>query len=210
MPGSPTIWTNCPSPSARAVPAPAQEVELLLAPHEGCKRAGAEAPGAARAHDPKERRRLGRAFQRMRAAVLSDEQAGHLTLHPSRDHDRARLGQRLHARGDIGRVAEDFSGRIHHHRPALDADAGHKLRPARAGVLVVELCERALDGQRGANRALGIVLLRPRIAEQRHQPVAELLGDMPAHLRDRLRRGVEVGADQIAPVLGVERGRNGG
>jgi len=68
----------------------------------------------------------------------------------------------------------------------------------------------ALNRQRGANRAFGIVLLRDRVSEQRHQPVAEFLGDTPAHLRHRLRRGVEVGADQIAPILGVERGRNGG
>ena len=44
-----------------------------------------------------------------------------------------------------------------------------------AGVPGVEFGKRALDGERGAHRALGIVLLRLRIAKQRHQPVAELL-----------------------------------
>jgi hypothetical protein len=52
----------------------------------------------------------------------------------------------LHPRGDIGRIAEDFSGRIHHHRPALDADAGDELRAARADVVAVQFGERALDG----------------------------------------------------------------
>ena len=45
----------------------------------------------------------------------------------------------------------------------------------------VEVGERALDRERCAHRALGVVLLRDRIAEQRHQTVAELLGDMAAH-----------------------------
>ena len=60
-----------------------------------------------------------------------------------------------------------------------------ELRLAAAGVLAVDLGERALDGQRGAHRAFGVVLLRERIAEQRHQPVAQFLGDMAAHLRHR-------------------------
>jgi hypothetical protein len=72
-----------------------------------------------------------------------------------------------------------------------------------------EFSKRALYGQRGANRAFGIVLLGNRMSKQRHQPVAELLGDTSAHLRHRFRRSVEVGADQIAPILCVEPGRNG-
>jgi hypothetical protein len=143
----------------------------------------------------------------MRAAIFCDEQAGHLI---SRDHDRPRLGQRLHARGDIGRIAKDFSGLIHDHRPALDPDAGDELRLARTGVLAFEFGERAVNGERGANRAFGIVLLRDRVSEQSHQPVAERLGDTSAHLRHRGRGRVEVGAEQNAPVLDVETGRKAG
>ena len=73
----------------------------------------------------------------MCAAILGDEQAGHLTLHASGNHDRSRLGQRLYARGDVGRIAKYFSDLIHDHRPALDADAGDKLRLARTGVLAL-------------------------------------------------------------------------
>ena len=116
------------------------------------------------------------------------------------------LGQRLDARGYTGRIAKDFSGRIHHHRPAVDADAGDQVRAARASVFEVQFGQRALDGQRGANSAFAIVLLRNRVAKQRQEPVAELLGDASAHLRHRLRGGVEVGAEQIAPNLNVESG----
>ena len=73
----------------------------------------------------------------MRAAILGDEQPSRLTLHTSRDHDRARLGQRLDASGDVGRIAEHLARRIDQHRPALDADAGDKLRAPEAGVLAV-------------------------------------------------------------------------
>ena len=45
----------------------------------------------------------------MTAALLGDEQAGDLTLHPRRDHDRARLGQRLRPRRDVRHVAENLA-----------------------------------------------------------------------------------------------------
>jgi len=43
---------------------------------------------------------------------------------------------------------------------------------------------------------LGIVLLRHRIAEQCHQPVAELLGDFAAHFQDRGGGHIEISANQ--------------
>ena len=149
---------------ARALPAPEQHRHLVVAADERRQRPCAgPAAGAARAHDPKERRRLGHAFERMRAAILGDEQAGDLTLDARRDQHRSRLGERLHPRGDIGRVTEDFAVRIDHDRPGFDADPGDELRAARARIVAVQLGERSLDGERGANRALGIVLLRDRV-----------------------------------------------
>ena len=72
------------------------------------------------------------------------------------------------------------------------------------GVSGVEVGERALDGERGPHGALGVVLLRLRIAEQRHQPVAELLQHMAAKIGHRRRSFVEIGVDEVAPVFGVE------
>jgi hypothetical protein len=40
-----------------------------------------------------------------------------------------------------------------------------------------------------------VVLLRHRIAEQRHQPVAELLGDFAAHFHDRRGGHIEISAN---------------
>ena len=48
-----------------------------------------------------------------------------------------------------------------------------------------------MDGPRGP-RALGIVLLRHRLAEQRHQPVAEISWRLAAHFHYRGRSRVEI------------------
>ena len=112
--------------------------------------------------------------------VLGDEQPGSLALHVRGHEHRARLGQALNARGDIGRFAEHFARRLDHHRPRLEADARGELRRAFGGVPCIHLFESALDRERRPHRAFGVVLLRVRIAEQGHQPVAEPLQHMPA------------------------------
>jgi hypothetical protein len=52
--------------------------------------------------------------------------------------------------------------------------------------------------------------VRERIAEQRHQPIAELFCHMAAHLRDRRRGSIEIGVHEVAPLLGIEPCRNAG
>jgi hypothetical protein len=44
-------------------------------------------------------------------------------VHPRRDHDRARLGQRLRPGRDVWHVAEYFARCIQHHRPGIDCNA---------------------------------------------------------------------------------------
>ena len=110
----------------------------------------------------------------------------------------------MDARRDVRRFAEHFAGRVDDDRAALDADAGGKLGRARSGVPGVEVGERALDRERGAHSALGVVLLRVRVAEQRHQPVAELFQHVAAEPGHRRRSFVEIGVDEVAPILGVE------
>jgi hypothetical protein len=117
-------------------------------------------------------------------------------VHPRRDHDRARLGQRLRPGRDVWHVAEYFARCIQHHRPGIDCNASCQHRLARASVLPVQLGQRPLDRQRRPHCPLGIVLLRHRIAEQCHQPVAELLGDFAAHFHDRRGGHIEISANQ--------------
>ena len=140
----------------------------------------------------------------MAAAFLGDKKACDLALDSPGDHNRTRLSQGLGSRCYVGHLAEYLSRRVDHHRPQVDGDACGQRWLAGALVLAVQLGERALYGERRSHRPLGIVLLRHRIAEQRHQPVAELLGDLTAHLRDCRRSRIEIGANQVAPFLGIE------
>ena len=79
-----------------------------------------------------------------------------------------------------------------------------RLGRAGRGVARVEVGERALDRQRREHGALGVALLRLGIAEQRHQPVAELLQHVAAERSHGGRGGVEVTPHRIAPVVRIE------
>jgi uncharacterized alpha-E superfamily protein len=88
--------------------------------------------------------------------------------------------------------------------------AGSQHRLARTLILAVQVGQRALDRERRPHRTLGVVFVRDRIAEQRHQPIAELLCHMSAHVSHRRRSGVEIAADEVAPLLGIELRGNAG
>jgi hypothetical protein len=137
-------------------------------------------------------------------ALLGHEQSGGLPLDRGCNQDRARLAGALDSRGDIGRVAEHLAGRVDHHLPGIKADPRLKLRGAFAGVSGVEFDKRALDGERRAHGTLSVVLLGLRIAEECHQPVAELLQHMTAKIGNRSRSLVEIAVDEVAPVFGVQ------
>ena len=127
----------------RALPAPTEAVELLLASDERREHARAASPAAAaRAYDAIERDRSRHAFEPMRAAVFRDEQPRDLALNACGDDDRTRFGEGLHPRSDIGRLAEHCAGRVHHDLAGFQADARHQLRRVLAGVPGVELVER--------------------------------------------------------------------
>jgi hypothetical protein len=94
----------------RPFPAPVQRGDFLVAAHERREMALSCAPSAAaRPNEPEQRHRLRHALEGMAAALLGDEPAGDLALHPHRDHDRARLGQLLRPRCDVRYVAENLA-----------------------------------------------------------------------------------------------------
>ena len=73
-----------------------------------------------------------------------------------------------------------------------------------------DLGHRLLDAKGGPNGALGVVLLRLRIAEASHQPIAKPLEHTPVKRRHRLRGLIKIAVDEIAPVLDVEGSREFG
>jgi len=84
------------------------------------------------------------------------------------DQDRIGTGEGLQAGGEVGRLADDrllarrtLADRLtDHDNPGRDADAHGQAGPVAAGELGVERRQRVEDREAGANRALGILLLR--------------------------------------------------
>jgi hypothetical protein len=180
----------------RPLPAPHQHGDFLVAAHKRGEIAlSGTAPAATGADEPEQGRRFGHSFECLRAALFRNKQASDLTLYPRRDQDRARLGQCLHTRRSVRRIAVNLSCRVDHYRAGFDTDARVERWLARAGVLTVDFCKRALDRERRPNRTFSVVFLRDRIAEQRHQPITQFFGDVAAHLRHGRRGYIEIAAD---------------
>jgi len=96
------------------------------------------------------------------------------------------LGELLDARRDVHRVAD---GRVlaplrgadvaHHHRTGVHPDAHAERRLAARHARPVERGERFLHGERAAHGARGVVELRDRRAEVRHEAVAQVFVERP-------------------------------
>jgi hypothetical protein len=140
----------------------------------------------------------------MRTALLRHEQSRRLPLHGRGYEHRARLGEALNARGDVGRLAEHLARGIDHDWSGIESDARRQRRLPRLRISRVEGFERALDRERGANSAFGVVLLRLRIAEERHQPVAEFFEHVAAKPGHGPRGFIEIGVNEAAPILRIE------
>ena len=195
----------------RPLPASHEHGYFLVATDEWCEMAlPSAASSAARADEAKQRHRLRYPLEVVAAALLGHEQPRDLALHPRRGHDRTRFGERLGTRRDIRHLAEYLTRRVDHHRSGVDGDACGERWFASAFVLAILLSERALYRECRPHGPLGIVLLCQGIAEQRHQPIAEFLGDFAAHFHDRSRSGIDICPDQVAPFLGIESCRDAG
>ena len=204
-PGSPTISESCPSPRRARSQRRARMSSSSRAADQRRRRARAAAPAAAAgAHDAVELRLFGHAFQLVLALVLGDEQPAICRCTPSVIHISPGAAALCTRAATLGASPYTSPDGIDHDPPALEPDAGGELRRAGRGVARVEVGERALDRERRAHGALAVVLLRLGIAEQRHQPVAELLQHVAAERSHGGRGGVEVTPHQIAPVLGIE------
>ena len=201
MPGSPTIEHELAFACPRALPAARQQAQFLLAADEWRQR-----PRAARRPPP-----LARTMRKSLTGsdtplssraplLLRDEEPGDLALNVHGDEHRARLGAPARARRRSARRRRPRRSRrpppSPHSRPMRAESSGAPL-PAFSALM---LGERALDRQRGAHRALGVVLLRLRIAEigKDFAPAtladhASMLGSRPPRrcggTRQRLRQG---------------------
>jgi len=89
----------------------------------------------------------------------------------------------LNARGDVGRFTEHLAV-VDDDGTAFEADADGKLRSAACCISGVYFSDRLLDPEGSPDGLLGVILLRPRIAEESHQPIAkrfEYMAAEPSH-----------------------------
>src|SRR5207247_355914 len=133
-----------------------------------------------------------------RADVLDLDPAEREPMCRGAEQDLSRLGKLLEARCDVDRLAgrERRVAGAGHDLSGLDSDAGAQLEALNA----VE------DLERGANRALRVVLVRLGHAERGHDGVAGELLDRPAVGLDAARHLVEEPRDTATHDLRVARG----
>ena len=156
--------------------------------------------------------RLGKAGKRLRAEIVEIEQPADLPARRFADDQRIRRGKRLQPGGEVRRLADDptlLRGTLadqiaDHGEPGGDAEPHAQILPRR------QSADRLDHRQPGADRPLGIVLMRLRIAEIDQHPVAHVLGDKAVEAADRLGDCAVVVADQLAQILRVMTGRERG
>ena len=145
-------------------------------------------------------------------ATLHGDQAERLVAHTSgrgrvrggADHHLAGLGSGLQAAGRVHHVAHcrvvaPGSERADEHLTGVHPNAHLELE-ARLGP---HLHEVLLHAQRSPHRALGVVLVRDRCAEQRHQRIADHLVDLSAERGDVVRQPREAPIDEVLHLLRV-------
>jgi hypothetical protein len=148
------------------------------------------------------RRRL--ALQLERLELLVVDGLARRPHGPLADGDASGPGGALEPGRDVDGVAGDRvvaadGTRQHlagvHADPQVEVDA--------RGERLVDLPHRVLHAEPGADRPLGVVLVRHRRAEDRHDVVADVLVDGPAVALDLLAEPHERSVDERLHVLGV-------
>ena len=198
---------------ARLLPALEQQRDLVLAADQRRQLARAqrrEAVGhGTRAEHARDLDGLVEALDRVGAESLVVEQPADQGPGVRADHDAAGLGQRLQAEGAIGGLADHrlLLGAALADQVARHDLAGRDADARRERHREAEAADRVDEVEPGPDRALGIVLVRLRIAEIGQHAVAQKLGDVALEALDHPGAAVLVGAHDLAQVLGVEPGR---
>ena len=150
------------------------------------------------ADDAARRDRVAEAAQLEEAGRLELDTPTDETRRAGADEDLPRLGALLQPRGEVDGLArgEGRRGVVGDDLAGLDSDAG----------LEAQLANALERRQRGTDRALGVVLVRERHAEGRHDGVPGELLDGSAVRDDAVRDLVEEPADAPPDDLGIGLG----
>src|SRR6516164_1491140 len=167
-----------------AHPAPQQQVDFLLTPDQrgqgrAAQRLEAARDGARTQYLPSRHRR-GDALDLDAAEIAALEEIADQPARARGDNDRPRLGQGLQTSREVWGLADDrlllsraFADQIaDHYQPGGDPDPRLEVDG-----FDVEPADSLDDTQTGSYSALGIVLMRLRVAEINKHAVAHVLGD---------------------------------
>ena len=161
--------------------------------------------------EPEHLHRRGHPLQVRLAQVPQREVAGHDPRRLRRDAGAVRARDLLQACGDVrhgtlrGVVhAQVVADLPHHDFARVDPDPRREVEAPLEAQLVGEARELVAQLQRREARALRVVLVRDRRAEQRHDPVAGVLIHRAFVAVYALGEDLEEAIEQTVPVLGVE------
>jgi hypothetical protein len=155
--------------------------------------------------------RLGETLRSLPAEIGQPEQVADEAAGGAGDDDLPGLRHGLQACREIGGLADHrlllrraLADQIaDDDKPGGNADAdGEPLRSTG-----LQARHRRCYFQPGPDRPLGVVLMRPRIAEIGQDPVAHVFGDKAVIARDDARNGILIGAELLPQFLGVESHR---
>jgi hypothetical protein len=152
--------------------------------------------------------RRGEALDGLPAEVAQPEQVADQAAGGAGEDDLPGLRQSLQACGEVGGLTDH---RLLLRRALADQITNYDKSGGNAdadgeplGSTGLQARHRRLYFQPGPHRPLGVVLMRPRIAEIGQHPVAHVFGDKAVVARYDAGNGVLIGAELLAQFLGVE------
>ena len=185
-----------------------QQVELVVAPDERRLAHSGAAGGLRRQQADRleggDGLRL--ALQRQRLEPLVLDRLASRPVCPLADRDGSGLGGGLEASRDVDGVADDgvsVADCARDHLAGVDADPQSKAHPVGQAEALVQLGHRLLHAEAGADRALGVVLVRDWRAEDGHHVVADVLVDSAAVAVDLLAEAAQAAVDEALHRLRV-------
>jgi hypothetical protein len=210
-------------PRALAIPPPrafeggVEDGHVAIAPDEGRKTAGPRAveAGAKRTHsfEVEQPDRLRHPFHFGASEVLKHAVALDQSRRVLGEADVPRLGERLHALrqtddvalgGEVhAQIVADHSYSADHHLARVEPDAHRERHPVLGAHLVGVLARRVSERQRRVAGPLGVVLVRDRRPEERHDAVAGELVDEALEALDAVGEDREEALHDLRPRLGI-------
>ncbi len=145
----------------------------------------------------------------MRPEILDLEQRADLPARALGNDERPWLGEHLQPGGQV-RGLTDYAALLCGTRADQIADHDQAAGDAEPHIQRLrrrDPADRVDDGEPGAHRPLGVVLMRLRVAEIDQHAVAHVLGDKTGEAGNRVGDAAMIGADYLAQILGIVAGR---